>query len=133
MTDQLSKLHKLSAMKYDLAMSDLARHNQKIQSLEAQISDLRRRLFDIPKGGSPGDVPIAMSSGYFDKWQRWAEMQIMQLNISLARARADRESYLAQARVAFGRRSATEALKDRAALERRVRVAKALEQSASSN
>ncbi|MCK0139589.1 hypothetical protein [Aliiroseovarius sp. F47248L] len=131
MNQQLSQLAELAALRHDAAMAALTQHNRAIQTLELHISDLRQRLHANPETG-PGDAfPIALISGHYGTWQRWLERELTKLNSDLARARAERDSYVQNAAQTFGRKSATEALVRDEKQAMRLKAQKRFEQTAS--
>ncbi|WP_289069398.1 hypothetical protein [uncultured Aliiroseovarius sp.] len=133
MSNQLSDLSDLAKMRHDVAMSDLARHNRDIQELESRIADLRARLYTIPDTGFDDGLALSLISGHYDTWQRWAEQKLAKLNIQLARARAEKEAITTEARLAFGRKSATDALLDREKLAKHRAAIKRSELALSNN
>lgn len=131
MTDQLTQLAVLAALQHDAAMAALARHNRDIEDLESCISDLRGRLYAAPASGSEDALPLSLTSGHYGTWQRWVERELTKLNSDLARARAERDTFVRNARQAFGRKSATDALVCRAKQAKRTQARNRHEQSIS--
>ncbi|MCK8465399.1 hypothetical protein MUY35_16185 [Aliiroseovarius sp. S1339] len=131
MSDQLTALNELAAMQHDAAMADLSRHNRAIQALDTRISELRARLYSTPSTEQGDALPLSLTSGHYDTWQRWAERELAKLNTDLARARAEREAFVAAARLAFGRKSATDALLKQQKDEKRIAARKRLEHNVS--
>lgn len=97
------------------------------RTLKPALQKLRARLYCIPPTGQDDALPLSLISGHYDKWQRWAEQELAQLNIQLARLRAQKEEIVTQARLAFGRQSATETLLDRQKAEKRNATVKRFE------
>ncbi|MDE9449696.1 hypothetical protein J3R80_04340 [Aliiroseovarius sp. Z3] len=127
----LTQLAELAALQHDAAMATLAQHNRAIQTLELHISNLRQRLHTAPESEQGDAFPLALTSGHYGTWQRWVERELTKLNCDLARARADRESVVQNARLAFGRKSATEALVDKEKQAQQMKARKRFEQSVS--
>lgn len=119
MDNQLKSLHQLACMKHDAEMMALQHHNRAVWEIEERIRSLRQQMARVPASDVQATLPLAFTSGHFDTWQRWVEQELSKLNIELARCRAKREDYIANARVAFGRKKATEALLQRQAEQNR--------------
>ncbi len=131
MDNALTKLAALAALQHDAAMAELSRHNHRIHGLQSRISDLRHRRQAPPAPDPNGGLPLSLASGHHCTWQRWLEQELTRLNTDLARARADREAVIQNARRAFGRKSATDALLHQETQAKRMAARKRLEQSAS--
>ncbi len=129
MTSPLTQLGALAALQHDAAMAELARHNRALQILEHRISGLRQRRHTCPPAGSEDAVPLTLTSGHYDRWQRWVDQELTKLNAELACARARRDPLVQAARLAFGRKSATETLIRKEKQAMREKAQKRLEQS----
>ena len=106
---------KLRRFRYAAAMAQLVIHNQRITQLEDRIHCLRQRRLRQRRHATgevvdSADLSLSLISGHYDTWQRWVEHKLLSLNSELAMARAAKEAFVAQARLSFGRKSATEAL-----------------------
>ena len=119
MPNPLAQLADLTALQLDRAMAELSVTAAKIAELEEQISELRQRLRALPGLDAKTGQNPALSSGHFDQWQKQAQIRLGQLNILLARARAEHEDRMADTRLAFGRNAALDAIRTKRASEAR--------------
>lgn len=124
MENRLKALHQLACMQHDAEMAQLAQHNRSVADIEQRILSLRQQLARSPSHDPQNALPLALTSGHFDTWQRWVEQELSTLNIKLARRRAEREEFIENARQAFGRKEATSALLQRQTDETRQRQQK---------
>ncbi|WP_371168284.1 hypothetical protein [Aliiroseovarius sp. 2305UL8-7] len=132
MIEQLTSLHELAQARHDAAMARMVRHNKKIAEIEQRIATLRQRKRAPYEAPDPSQLSLSLTSGHYDTWHRWIERELASLNSGLAQARAAREDIATEARLSFGRRSATQALLSQHQDDKRADLRKRLEQLFSS-
>ncbi len=97
-------------------LRDKAREEQQIQThIDTLVREQRACADTLTQEEDPSQMLSAV------QWMRWSDAERRRINLELARVRADLHRERHEARIAFGKRNAVDALQDKAAAVQRAR------------
>lgn len=106
---QLARLGEITEVIWETASQKLREKAQAERAIAERIAALGRKQRACSDELSQPDIPASdMMSAV--RWMKWSEMERRRINIQLARARAELARERAQAKRAFGKKAAVEAL-----------------------
>ena len=113
-SEKLARLGDITDVIWQTASHKLREKAREEQAIAARIDDLLREQQVCSNGLAKEDIqPGQMMSTV--RWMKWSETERRRINIQLARVRAELARERAQAKRAFGKKVAVEALRKSAA------------------